>query len=87
MCSPASKIARGLRARGIATGKVTEPEELEDGMIEITPSVHVQVGESYAGVVREVRDGFIFGKTQSWGPVDKVDLDTLADEVRKEMKG
>ena len=59
----AKQIAAVMRRNGFKIKSVAEPDALTDGMIGLTATVHVQVGEfgSYFNVVREVFDGeFVF---------------------------
>lgn len=78
----AKKLSEALKAKGLAIGEVTEPDDAEDGMIMISTRVHVQVPfwTNEPNVVRETSDtAFIFGKPRT-------DLDTLVDDIRRALR-
>lgn len=58
----AAQLAVWLRANGVQVGKVTEPDGVEDGEIEVDPNgvYHVQVGQGCAGLVEIRSDTFYF---------------------------
>ena len=56
----ATQIGQRLRQLGFSIKKVSEPDDVEDGVVEITDKVHIQVGHGYAGVVKEENGHFTF---------------------------
>ena len=53
----AAELGRILVRHGFAVRVTAEPDDLEDGLVEITPTVHVQVGlDGLCGTVEEPKD-------------------------------
>ncbi len=53
----AKQIAQYLRQQGFGISEISEPGEMEDGVVGISGTMlHVQVGFGYAGVVVENKD-------------------------------
>jgi len=78
----AAKIARNLKMRGLTIKSVAEGSAHEDGMVEITALVHVQVPTfgSRVNVVAECDGGESF---QFYPERRASDLDGLVDDIRK----
>ena len=56
----AARLAEYLKRHGFADAVSTgEPDETEDGNVDVTPLVHVQVGEQYYVVGREEDGKFL----------------------------
>ena len=58
----AVKVADYLRRHGFPVISHSEPDDIEDGMVEVTALVHVQVGSDHYTVVREQDGKFWFGE-------------------------
>jgi hypothetical protein len=57
----AAQLAEYLKGQGFANAVSTgEPDMVEDGNVDVTPLVHVQVGEQYYVVGREEDEKFWF---------------------------
>lgn len=79
----AMRLAKKLVDAGINVRKITEGDDCEDGMIEVTDLVHVQVPTygSTPGVVAETTDGlFRFFK-----PRKASDVAGLVADIRKAL--
>jgi hypothetical protein len=61
----AAQLAEYLKRHGFANAASTgEPDEVEDGNVDVTPLVHVQVGEYYYVVAREDDGKFCYSPTR-----------------------
>ena len=73
-------IASHLNFLGFSILETIEPSFEADGTINVTPNVHVQVGEDYLIVVRETRNGgYVFS------PVRDNSID-LVHDLREAIK-
>lgn len=74
-------VAQYLQDHGIKVIRTTEPDELEDGMVEITDKLHVQIPLFGWGfnTVRQVDDEtFLFGKSRAH-------LGEILDDVKAQL--
>ena len=73
----AAQLAEYLKRQGFANAVSTgEPDMLEDGNVDVTPLVHVQVGEHYYVVGRE-EDG------QFWFSPQRKRLDAVVADLHE----
>lgn len=65
----ATRVAQYLKDHGMPVINVEEPSDLEDGMVEVTPTLHVQIPleGSHLNIVQEIGDDetvFRFGRSR-----------------------
>jgi hypothetical protein len=73
----AKRLGEYLRERGFPVVSTAEPDDMgvEDGEVQVTPLVHVQVGHDYLIVVREEDGKFWFGS-------ERKRLDAVVSDLR-----
>jgi hypothetical protein len=77
----AHQVSLFLKRHGVPVGVVIEAKDGEDGMIAVNGTTHVQVGDGYAVVVRELPEAS--GKVKLWFlPMRRWRIAALLDDLR-----